>query len=76
MPRVAASSAETYPLGRPAPLIQPKLRTLTPEVPRTLNVTVSGETPEDDLRVLERKISKILSDQVRRYYGTARLEEG
>jgi len=75
-PGVAPSSVEAYPLGRPAPPIQPKLRTLTPEVPRTLNVTVSGETPEEDLRDLERKISKILSDQVRRYYGTARLEEG
>lgn len=75
-PGVAQPSAEAYPLGRPAPPIQPKLRTLAPEVPRALNVSVSGETPEENLRELEKKISRILSDQIRRYYGTARLEEG
>ena len=58
------------------PVIRPSLRTVTPESPRTLNVTLlSGEAQEEDLRDLERKISRILSDQIRRHYGTTRLQE-
>jgi hypothetical protein len=36
-----------------------------------INVNVSADTAEEDLRDLERKISRILSEQIRRYYGSS-----
>jgi len=37
----------------------------------TINVNVSADTAEEDLRDLERKISRILSEQISRYYGSS-----
>ncbi len=53
---------------------RPRLRPISPTVQSDIRVTVSGET-EEDLRDLEKKISRILSEQVRRYYGYAGFEE-
>jgi hypothetical protein len=36
-------------------------------------VTLSAETAEEDLRELERKISRILSEQIGRYYGSSKF---
>jgi len=57
----------TPPLSRPSPS--------SPTVQNTFNITISGESTEEDLRDLERKISKILSEQIRRHYGSTRFEE-
>jgi hypothetical protein len=39
----------------------------------TINVNVFADTAEEDLRDLERKISRILSEQISRYYGSSKV---
>jgi hypothetical protein len=39
----------------------------------TVDVNVFADTAEEDLRDLERKISKILSEQISRYYGSSKV---
>lgn len=51
----------------------PKLRPISPTIQNTFNITISAEEAEEDLRDLERKVAQILSDQIRRYYGSMRL---
>jgi len=43
-----------------------------PTIQNTFNLTISAESAEEDLRDLERKVSRILSEQIRRYYGSTR----
>lgn len=62
------SVAQQPPLARPSPLSPP-----SPPVQNAFNITVSGERTEEDLRDLERKISQIISEQVRRYYGSTKI---
>lgn len=64
-------SPRISPVRAPAP----RLRPVTPTIQKDINITVSGEAPEEDLRDLERKISRIMEEQVRRYYGYVRFEE-
>ena len=68
-------------LSKPYPF-EPSVRNTPPasppavrtghEIP-TIDVTEPDETAEEDLRDLERKISRILSEQLSRYYGTSRM---
>jgi hypothetical protein len=51
--------------NRPIPVTSP--------VQNVVNLTVSAESTEEDLRDLERKISRILSEQISRYYGSTRM---
>jgi hypothetical protein len=44
-----------------------------PSIQNTFNLTISAESAEEDLRDLERKVSRILSEQMRRYYGSTRI---
>ncbi len=67
--------APAEPAIRTQPPARTPLRPVTATEKRDLNIVVSGEVADDDLRDLERKISRILSDQVRRYYGYASFEE-
>jgi len=67
----AGPPAPKQPQRPPAP---ERLRPVTPTVQSDLRITVSGEAPEEDLRDLERKISKILSEQIRRHYGHVGFE--
>ena len=57
-----ASSVSQKPLGKAS--MKSKSRD-------TANVNVFGDPVEDDLRDLERKISRILSEQISRYYGSS-----
>lgn len=45
----------------------------TPTIQNTFNITIAAESMEEDFRDLESKISKILSEQIRRYYGSMRI---
>jgi hypothetical protein len=53
----------------------PSARTMpvTSPIQNVVNLTVSAESTEEDLRDLERKISRILSEQISRYYGSTRI---
>jgi hypothetical protein len=53
----------------------PLLETVSssPAIHDTINVSVSADTAEEDLRDLERKINRILQEQVNRYYGSPRI---
>ena len=55
----------------PPPPTRPRL--VDRAIRDTINVTVSAESQEEDLRELERKISKILAEQLSRYYGSTRI---
>lgn len=46
---------------------------VTPTIQNTFNITIAAESMEEDFRDLESKISKILSEQIRRYYGSRRI---
>ena len=46
---------------------------VTPTIQNTFNITIAAESMEEDFRDLESKISKILSEQIRRYYGSMRI---
>ena len=50
-----------------------RLGPVSPSVQNTFNITISAESAEEDLRDLERKINRILSEQMRRYYGSTRI---
>jgi hypothetical protein len=52
------------------PLIQ---SAISPTSQDTINVNVFADTAEEDLRDLERKIRRILSEQISRYYGSSRI---
>ncbi len=54
---------------------RPVLRPVRPTRERDVNLVVSGEVQEEDLRDLERKISRIMTEQVRRHYGHISFEE-
>jgi hypothetical protein len=56
----------------PSPEYRP--RPVTPIIENALHLTLSEETLEDDLRDLERKINRILSEQLSRYYGSSRIQ--
>jgi len=51
----------------------PRLSPVSPATQNAFNITISAESAEEDLRDLERKISKILSEQIRRHYGSPRI---
>jgi mRNA-degrading endonuclease RelE of RelBE toxin-antitoxin system len=52
------------------PLIQSPI---SPASQDTINVNVFANTAEEDLRDLERKIRRILAEQISRYYGSSRI---
>lgn len=64
-----------------APPAQPSMpspaapRLPLPTIQNTINLTVSAES-EEDLRELERKIARILAEQMRRYYGSESIRGG
>lgn len=76
--RMAAASTFLSPHASPTRWVPPSpQRTSKPSpvrstVQNTFNITI-GESTKEDLRDLERKISRILSDQIRRYYGSTRI---
>jgi len=55
------------PPSRPTPPTAPRLP--GPTIQNTFNVTISADS-EEELRNLERKIARILAEQIRRYYGS------
>ncbi len=77
--RVAAASTLLPPRAVPtrwvptAPQRTPRPSAVRPTVQNTFNVTIAAESTKEDLRDLEKKISRILSDQIRRYYGSTRV---
>lgn len=76
--RIAAASTFLSPRAKPAhwgPSGSPrpsKLSPASPTVQNTFKITIA-ESTDEDLRDLERKISRILSEQIRRYYGSTRI---
>jgi hypothetical protein len=64
---------EPYAPGIPSAPPPARLWPVSPTIQNTFNITVSAESTEEDLRDLERKISQILSEQIRRYYGSTRI---
>jgi hypothetical protein len=59
--------------GPPATQRPSKPIAVRPTVQNTFNITIAAESTKEDLRDLEKKISRILSDQIRRYYGSTRI---
>jgi len=59
--------------GPPATQRPSKPIAVRPTVQNTFNITIASESTKEDLRDLEKKISRILSDQIRRYYGSTRI---
>jgi hypothetical protein len=49
------------------------IRRESPTVQNKVNITVAADSKDEDLRDLERKISRILSEQIRRHYGSTRF---
>jgi hypothetical protein len=73
--RSRAKSIEAYPIEpsvRKSPPVSPSATRTSHEIP-AIDVTESDEAAEEDLRGLERKISRILSEQLSRYYGSSRM---
>jgi hypothetical protein len=76
-PVTLSSASFTEPYITPASKVKP--RSLAPIVPAnpaihdTINLSVSVDSTEEDLRDLERKINRILSEQLSRYYGSPRI---
>ncbi len=64
---------EPYAPGIPSPPRHVRPASVSPAIQNTFNITISAESAEEDLRDLERKISRILSEQIRRYYGSPRV---
>jgi hypothetical protein len=60
-------------ISKTAPVRTTELSPISPTVQSNLTVVVEAESQEEDLRDLENKINKILSDQMRRYYGSAKI---
>ena len=77
--RIAAASTLLPPRAAPtrwvptAPQRTSRPSAVRPTVQNTFNVTIAAESTKEDLRDLEKKISRILSDQIRRYYGSTRV---
>jgi hypothetical protein len=78
MNRMAAASTRLASRGKPAPWGPsgpPRTSKLSPvqrTVQNTFNITLA-EAKDADLRDLERKINRILSEQIRRYYGSTKI---
>jgi len=65
---------ETYTPHAEAVSQQPLIQSaISPTSQDTINVNVFADTAEEDLRDLERKIRRILSEQISRYYGSSRI---
>jgi len=77
--RMAAASTLLPPRAAPTRWVPPatqrpsKPSAVRPTVQNTFNITIAAESTKEDLRDLEKKISRILSDQIRRYYGSTRI---
>jgi len=78
--KAAAPRASWSPMIEPyataissAPRPLPRRELVSSPIQNTFNITISAESAEEDLRDFERKLSKILSEQVRRYYGSPRI---
>ena len=77
--RIAATPTLLPPRAAPtrwvptAPQRTSRPSAVRPTVQNTFNVTIAAESTKEDLRDLEKKISRILSDQIRRYYGSTRV---
>jgi hypothetical protein len=77
--RMAATSTLLPPRAAPTRWVPPapqrtsKPSAVRPTVQNTFNLTIAAESTKEDLRDLEKKISRILSDQIRRYYGSTRV---
>jgi hypothetical protein len=70
----AFSTIEPYvPQAPPIHGPLPRSSSISPTIQNTINVTVPIEAAEGDLRDLEAKMSRILADQMRRYYGSTRI---
>jgi hypothetical protein len=78
MSGMAAASTRLASRGKPAPWGPsgpPRTSKLSPvqrTVQNTFNITLA-EAKDADLRDLERKINRILSEQIRRYYGSTKI---
>jgi hypothetical protein len=71
---VFPSSIEPYaPRVPSAPPLSARPIPATSPIQNVVNLTISAETTEEDLRDLERKINRILSEQISRYYGSTRI---
>jgi hypothetical protein len=64
-PYVPRAPSGPPPTARTMPMASP--------IQNVVNLTVSAESTEEDLRDLERKINRILSEQISRYYGSTRI---
>jgi hypothetical protein len=75
VPTAASLAAiESYaPSSQPVSAPTYKPSPVNPPIQHAINLTVSTDTSEEDLRELERKINRILSEQVSRYYGSSRI---
>ena len=77
--RSTAAPQSIYTHESTAPQVPSALRSpgglnpINPAISDTFNITVAGASTEEDLRDLESKISKILSEQIRRYYGSTKI---
>jgi hypothetical protein len=60
------------PSVRRASTVSPATDGMSPVIP-TIDIIEPDEAAEEDLRDLERKISRILSEQLSRYYGTSQM---
>jgi hypothetical protein len=67
-----SSRAKSSHWGPSVPQRPSKLSPAKSTVQNTFNITIA-ESTDEDLRDLERKISRILSEQIRRYYGSSRI---
>jgi hypothetical protein len=67
-----ASGGKPAPWGPSGPPRTSKLSPVQRTVQNTFNITLA-EAKDVDLRDLERKISRILSEQIRRYYGSTKI---
>jgi hypothetical protein len=73
---VGEGLSKQYPIepgfGKAIPTSSPSSTRPIPEI-QDFDVKESDEPAEEDLRDLERKISRILSEQLSRYYGSSRM---
>jgi hypothetical protein len=67
-----ASRGKPAPWGPSGPPRTSKLSQVQHTVQNTFNITLA-EAKDADLRDLERKINRILSEQIRRYYGSTKI---
>jgi hypothetical protein len=58
--------------ARGSSTVSPATDRMSPVIP-TIDITEPDDAAEEDLRDLERKISRILSEQLSRYYGTSQM---